>query len=108
MTTTRNEIQTVETASDPTIATRTLRVQFMETDRRANTLTYVQKAVGVGGAARHFTLTVKMRPKFWRKFLQTGPPPSGTMLCLTLEQGREEDHVCTYAADFSLTVDPSS
>lgn len=102
---THNGAQVVEAAPEPKIATRTLLVQLLETDRRANTLTYVQKAIGVGGVARHFNLTVKMKPKFWRKFLKAGPPLTGTMLCLTLEQGQEEDHICTYAADFSLPAD---
>ena len=102
---TDNETQTAQAGleSNPgaQTTTRTIPVKFMETDRADKTMTFVRRAVGVSGVARHFALTVKMKPSFWRKFLKTGPLPSGTMIDLTLEQGWNDDELCTYATDFS-------
>lgn len=88
-------------AADTHVATRTMRVKFMGTDRQAKTVTYVQRAVGVTGVVRHFALTVKMTPPFWRKVLKSGPLAPGTMISLSLEQTEDDGRLCTYATDFS-------
>ena len=95
----------LETAPETEPMTRTMLVKFLGTDRkgsRGNTVTYVRRAVGVSGVARHFALTIKMKPAFWRKVLKAGPLPPGTMILLTLEQRILDDRVCTYATNFSL------
>ena len=97
-----------ETSPGTQIITRTMLVKFMETDRADKTMTFVRRAVGVSGVARHFALTVKMKPSFWRKFLKTGPLPSGTMIDLTLEQGWNDDEVCTYATNFSVASEAAA
>lgn len=98
----------LETNPNTPVITRTILVKFMETDRADKTMTFVRRAVGVTGVARHFALTIKMKPSFWRKFLKTGPLPSGTMIRLTLEQGLRGDEVCTYATDFSLAPEAAA
>ena len=83
-------------------------VKFMETDRADKTITFVRRAVGVSGAVRHFALTVKMKPSFWRKFLKAGPLASGTLVHLTLEQSWASDEICTYATDFSPSLEAAA
>ncbi len=109
---TNNGTPTIQAGPEPNpdtqTTTRTTLVKFMETNRRDSTMTFVRRAVGVTGVARHFVLTIKMKPFFWRKFLKTGPLPSGTMIRLTLEQGVLGDEVCTYATDFSLAPEANA